>query len=135
MNIIINGVEPQFKVYKMTDSVESKFYVGKTKKSLKERMNGHKHGDHGEKSADSHFADVGWRNVTVEIIDTVNDEQELALKEREHIIKNKGPLMLNKHFFSTAHIWGNLEKINAKKYLARVWSEDCNSWIIKMIET
>ena len=74
-------------------------------------------------------------NVTVEIIDTANDEQELALKEREHIIKNKGPLMLNKHFFSTAHIWGNLEKINAKKYLARVWSEDCNSWIIKMIET
>ena len=29
MNIIINGVEPQFKVYKMTESVESKFYVGK----------------------------------------------------------------------------------------------------------
>ena len=106
------------KYIKWLNLLKANFMLEKQKKNLKERMNGHKHGDHGEKSADSHFADVGWRNVTVEIIDTANDEQELALKEREHIVKNKGPLMLNKHFFSTAHIWGNLEKINAKKYFA-----------------
>ena len=40
---MINGIEPQFKVYKMTETVENKFYIGKTKQPLRDRMNGHKH--------------------------------------------------------------------------------------------
>ena len=47
MKIVINGTEPQFKVYKMTESIENKFYSGKTKNPLRDRMTAHRHGDHG----------------------------------------------------------------------------------------
>ena len=58
MKIIIVGVEPQFKVYKMSESIENKFYIGMTKTPLKDRMNGHRHGNHGLKSADTHFSNL-----------------------------------------------------------------------------
>ena len=35
MNIIIKGTKPQFKIYKMIETVENKFYIGKTKKPSK----------------------------------------------------------------------------------------------------
>ena len=87
MKIIIDGLEPQFKVYKMSESIENKFYIGMTKTPLKERMNGHRYGNHGLKSACTHFSNVGWNNVTVEIIDTANSEEELRSKEEKQIIK------------------------------------------------
>ena len=96
MHIVINGIEPQFKIYKMSENVDGKFYIGKTKQPLKDRMYGHRH-SHGCIPADEHFADVGWRNVTVEIIDTANDEGEMDKKETEHILKNANENMLNKH--------------------------------------
>ena len=85
MKITIIGTEPQFKVYKMHESVENKFYIGKTKKPLTERMQTHRTG---RLSADIHFGNVGWNNVSVEIIDVANNDEELAKKEEEHIIKN-----------------------------------------------
>lgn len=44
-------------------------------------MYSHRHGKHSEKSADYHFANIGWNNVTVEIIDTAKDEEGLIIKE------------------------------------------------------
>ena len=96
MKINIIGIEPQFKIYKMTECIENKFYIGKTKQPLKDRMNGHRHG-HECIKADNHFADVGWRNVTVDIIEVANSEQELKLKEEEQIKKHASELMLNKY--------------------------------------
>ena len=101
MKILIDGIEPQFKIYKMSENIENKFYIGKTKQPLKERMNGHRHGGHDCVSADNHFSDVGWNNVTVEIIDFANDDLDLALKEQENIIKftkENGDKILNKYF-------------------------------------
>ena len=142
MKIVISGVEPQYKVYKMSECVDHKFYIGKTKKPIKERMNGHKHGDHGERSADAHFADVGWRNVTVEIIDTANDEEELNRKEKEHIIKNHGPMILNRHFCcdkrTTLDILSDACDILfpcKKPAFVRVWSDDLKAWDILMKNT
>ena len=75
MKIIITGIEPQFKIYKMSENIENKFYIGKTKQPLKDRMNSHINGSHDCIRADKHFADVGWRNITVEIIDTANSSR------------------------------------------------------------
>ena len=93
-------------------------------------MTGHRHGDHGEYSADTHFSNVGWNNVTVEIIETSNSDEELKIKEEELIIKNRCSLMLNKHFNSKN------DKPKSKEILdeyARLWSEDSKTWIIKII--
>ena len=43
MFIKITGIEPQFKVYRMIESVEGKLYIGKTKRPLQERMKNHRY--------------------------------------------------------------------------------------------
>ena len=133
MKINIQGIEPQFKVYRMTEFVENKFYIGKTKKPLKDRMNGHRHGDHGEKSADTHFSNVGWNNVIVEIIDTANSEEELKMKEEEQITKHLSPLMLNKQFNSNK---GNNKRTNTEtiERFIRYWSDDSHGWILRTVQ-
>ena len=42
MKILDFGIEPQFKVYKISENIENKFYIGKTKQSLKDRMKSHR---------------------------------------------------------------------------------------------
>jgi len=138
MKIIIIGTEPQYKVYRMYESIENKFYIGKTKQPLKERMNGHKHGGSSCLSADNHFANVGWNNVTVEIIDVANDENELKIKEEEHIKRNCSVLMLNKTLNSNDKtkkqkiLKNNIEyeTITIKSF-CRCWSEENSKWITK----
>ena len=97
MQILDFGLEPQFKIYKMSENIENKFYIGKTKQSLKDRMKAHRKGDNDDcTSADTHFSNVGWSNVTVEIIDVCNDEVTLIQKEYDYIKKYSCDLMLNK---------------------------------------
>ena len=99
MFIKIEGVEPQFKVYKMSESVEGKVYIGKTKRPLQERMNCHRSS---RQYADKHFSNVGWNNVTVEIIDTANNDVELSKKEYIKITDcytDKKHLLLNRNNF------------------------------------
>ena len=86
MKINIIGIEPQFKVYKMSENIDNMYYIGKTKAPLIKRMNYHRH-TKGETQlyCDIHFADVGFRNVTVDIIDVANNDEELDTKEKEHI--------------------------------------------------
>ena len=99
MFIKIEGVEPQFKVYKMSESVEGKVYIGKTKRPLQERMNCHRSS---RQYADKHFSNVGWNNVTVEIIDTANNDEELSKKEYVKIndcYTDKKHLLLNRNNF------------------------------------
>ena len=84
MNIIINGIEPQFKVYKISEKIENKFYIGKTKQPLKERIKQHKSA---RTIANKHFSNIGWDITTVEIIDYANDDWMLCVKEAEQIQK------------------------------------------------
>ena len=97
MNIIIDGIEPQFKVYQMTEYIENKTYIGSTSYPLKCRMSGHRNSHN---KVDMYFADVGWNNVIVQIIDTANNKDEMRKKENEHInnIRNASPTsLLNKN--------------------------------------
>ena len=130
MKIIIDGIEPQFKIYKMSESIDNKFYIGKTKQSLKDRMNGHRHGGHACIQADNHFADVGWRNVIVEIVDTANDEEELDIKEIEHITKH---FKENKHNMLNKKIPIEVKQpiIQVDTYLVRVWSDVEKRYVVK----
>ena len=97
MFIKIEGIEPQFKVYKMSENIKGKIYIGKTKLPLKDRMKGHRYS---QLYADKHFSDVGWNNVTVEIIDTANSDEELSRKENLKIseyYKDNPNIILNKN--------------------------------------
>ena len=99
MFIKIEGIEPQFKIYKMSENIEGKVYIGKTKRPLQERINGHRSP---KQYADKHFSNVGWNNVLVEIIDTANDDEELSKKEYIKINEcytDKKHLLLNKNNF------------------------------------
>ena len=98
MFIKIEGIEPQFKIYKMSENIEGKVYIGKTKRPLQERINGHRSS---KQYADKHFSNVGWNNVLVEIIDTANNDE---LSKKEYIKINecytdKKHLLLNKNKF------------------------------------
>ena len=78
MKIIFAGFETQYKIYKITESINWKYYIGKTRKNIHERMEGHKKGD---LQSDLYFREIGYANITIEIIDSANDLEELAKKE------------------------------------------------------
>ena len=82
MKIIVEGIEPQFKIYKMEENVNNKVYIGSTSYPIKHRMSQHKQATN---KVDSYFSDIGWDNVSVSIVDTANDKVEMKKKENEHI--------------------------------------------------
>jgi len=96
MKIIIDGIEPQFKVYKMEEIINNKIYIGSTSNSLKSRMNNHMHSHN---KVDTYFSNIGWSNVTVQIIDTAGDKTEMKKKENLNIenYKNMKSDLLNKN--------------------------------------
>ena len=136
MKLLIDGIEPQFKVYKISETIENKFYIGKTKLSLKDRINVHRYS---RQHCDVYFSDVGWNNVVVEIIDSANNEEELSIKEQEHIIKHKTKckdLLLNKHYRDNTSVICNYNKIIYGPFLPsyiRFWSTKENKYILKIV--
>ena len=86
MKINIIGIEPQFKIYKISESIDGMLYIGKTKQPLRQRM--YQHQKNPQLKSDEHFANVGWDNVVVDIIDVANDDNALHLKETEHIMQH-----------------------------------------------
>jgi hypothetical protein len=97
MNIKIDGIEPQFKIYKMTENVNNKIYIGSTYYPLKQRMSNHRTS---QSKVDNYFSNMGWNNVFVEIIDYAIDSIEMKRKENEHIEKYRvshADLLLNKN--------------------------------------
>ena len=87
MKIIFAGFETQYKIYKITENINWKYYIGKTRKNIHERMEGHKKGD---LDADLYFREIGYNNITVEIIDSANDLEELSKKEIDWIKRHIG---------------------------------------------
>ena len=81
MKFLDFGIEPQFEVHQISENIENKFYIGKTKQSLKDRMKSHRRCDNDEStSADAHFSNIEWDNVTVQVIDVCKDEIDLIQK-------------------------------------------------------
>ena len=87
MKIICNyEYEPCFKVYKMSESIENKYYYGKTRQPIHLRMKQHRDD---KLFCDVHFGNVGWKNVTCEVIEACKDEEDMNLKEQKHINQGK----------------------------------------------
>ena len=135
MKVITNGfINTQYKVYKMCESVEGKIYIGKTKLPIYMRINAHKHSN---ASADIHFSDVGWNNVTTEIIDEAKDEEELDYKEKEHInnyYRTHKDLLLIKNTLNCIDFWKNKKqmKINTEMKNVLLFIKT-NRYIIKNV--
>ena len=72
-------------IYKITNKINNKIYIGQTIRTLEERFNRHKN-DAINNILDTHFARAiryyGIENFTAEIIDTANTQDELNLKEQ-----------------------------------------------------
>lgn len=82
MKIITNGINERYIIYKLYENIEGKIYIGKTTIPVYMRINLHRHGI---LKADQHFSNIGWDNVTFEIIDWSYDKNILKEKERSTI--------------------------------------------------
>ena len=68
-------------IYKITNTLNGKIYVGMTRQKLSKRISKHKYcGKHGRPGVDTAIAKYGWENFTVEVIETCPVEN---LAERE----------------------------------------------------
>lgn len=70
-------------IYKMTNNINGKIYVGQTTRSLKERMDEHKR--HSHVLIDREIDKYGLDNFSTEIIDHASTLEELDEKERKWI--------------------------------------------------
>ena len=134
MKINIVGTEPQFKIYRMHENIENKYYIGKTSLSIHDRMS--KHQNSPIQHSDKHFANVGWNDVTVDIIDTANSNEELTEKEKYYIRGCQGDVnILNSIFYEEKNkrCRGRPKIIHPPKTLGwvRYWSIDENKYILK----
>ena len=138
MKIIIDGTEPQFKVYKMEENVNNKIYIGSTSYPLKCRMNSHKQSHN---KVDRYFSEIGWNNVTVQIIDSASDKTEMKKKENMNIenYKNVHSNLLNKNKAYTGmnrneyarHSYLTKKEYYKKYFTRKVICDVCNACIQK----
>jgi len=78
-------------IYKITNNVNNKFYIGKTTMSIERRFQHHKRCKQPEKMVlEKAILKYGKENFTIKCIDIANNLEELNLKEIEYI-KNLKP--------------------------------------------
>lgn len=70
-------------IYKMTNNINGKIYVGQTTRSLEERMDEHKR--HSLVLVDKEISKYGFDNFSTEVIDHADTLKELDEKERKWI--------------------------------------------------
>jgi len=76
-------------IYKITNLINGKFYVGKTKRPFHRRKSEHfcrlKNGEHESSTLQRDWDTVGKdrKNYTFEIIEVIHDDDENKIKERE----------------------------------------------------
>ena len=70
-------------IYKMTNNINGKIYVGQTTRSLEERMGEHKR--HSKVLVDKEISKYGFENFSVEVVDHADTAEELDEKERKWI--------------------------------------------------
>ena len=133
MKIIFAGFETQYKIYKITENINWKYYIGKTRKNIHERMEGHKKGD---LDADLYFREIGYNNIVVEIIDSANNLEELSKKEidwiKQHIGDDK---MLNVQYNTPKMDDVEIDTSESKNMtVVRIWDEDENDYILSIVE-
>ena len=98
----------------MSESVENKYYYGRTRQPIELRMKQHRDS---KLCCDVHFGNVGWNNVTVEVIEACKNEEEMNLLEQKHI--NKGKL-------DPKHC------LNIASGVIRYWDADEKAFVIRI---
>lgn len=80
-------------IYKITNNLNGKFYIGQTVRTPEVRWERHKSDALGDRHLDTHFARAirkyGPENFTVETIDTASSQEELTKKEHDWIVKTR----------------------------------------------
>ena len=109
--------EPQFKVYKMSESIENKFYYGKTRQPINLRMKQHREG---KLSCDIHFSNVGWNNITCQV-EACKNEEEMNLLEHKHICQGK---IDSKNCLNIASGMVRFRDDDEKAYIIRIDDDD-----------
>ena len=107
--------EPCFKVYKMSENVEHKYYYGKTRQSIKLRMIQHQER---KLACDIHFSNIGWNNVICQVIEACKDENEMNFLESNKYISQ-----------------GKLDPkncLNIASGMVRFWDDDEKAYIIRI---
>ena len=133
MKIIFSGFETQYKIYKITENINWKYYIGKTQKNIHERIEAHRKGD---LDADLYFREIGYANIIVEIIDSANDIEELSKKEimwiKNHL---NDPNMLNVQFNRPKMADIQVDTSESKNMnVIRIWDEDENDYFLSIVE-
>ena len=78
--------EPQYKVYKMSEVIENKFYYGKTRQPIHLRMKQHQES---KLASDIHFRNIGFNNVVCQVIEACKDEIDMDILEHKRISQGK----------------------------------------------
>lgn len=80
-------------IYKITNNLNGKFYIGQTVRTPEIRWERHKNDALGDRHLNTHFARAirkyGPENFTVETIDTASSQEELTKKEHDWIVKTR----------------------------------------------
>ena len=123
--------EPIYKVYMMSENIHNYYYIGQTKTPLKERIRKHCNGSSNKTShhyipaVHNHFNKIGWKHVSVQIICSACDEDELNMKESECITNcESDPLMLN----------NNMPRYQNIKYPSYEKCDECSSYYPKYMK-
>lgn len=86
-------------IYKITNSVDDKVYIGSTKQTLKKRFTGHKGEARGGnlKKVSAHMRNVGIDKFMIEVIKemNVNSRKEARIEENNEIEKVEKSKLLN----------------------------------------
>ena len=132
MKIIFAGFEPCYKIYKITENISNKYYIGKTKRPMIERLSFHMIGD---LKCDVFFGGVGWNNCCCEIIDHANDSETLSKKEIDLIKEHIGDENMLNVQYNTPKIDDIQVDTESEKYNCYcVYDEDEQQNVIKIVD-
>jgi len=111
------------KIYKLTNTIDNKIYVGSTvKDKLYMRLSGHKwdclHG-RGCKKVRDHFNTIGWKNARIELIENYPCRLKKELLLREKHFKNllNAELNMKRPIRTREELRGDVKKWNRTHYL------------------
>lgn len=114
-------METTYCIYKITNTVNNKIYIGKTKRRLCNRMSDHRYfAKKGSSSPISRaISKYGWENFTVEVIETCASEEDMNQKEVDVILecKSTDPMIgynvcseKQDHRFSNSDYYSKIQK-------------------------
>lgn len=114
----VSGLEKVIvgRIYGIINLVNSKIYVGQTKRTLKERMEDHKYGD---LYVDKAIKEYGWENFRAEVIEECTTFEELNEREKFWITELNS-LYPNGYNLTNGGKHGNIVYLWKKEYRANM---------------